>query len=109
MRVPTEVVKQRMQTGMHNSISATAQDILKSEGPIGLYRGYGATLIREIPFSLLQFPLYESLKTAIKEYTGREAKSYEAAVCKYRYDSYHYIVGITRNIPFITHYHLSFL
>ena len=83
VRVPTEVVKQRMQTGMHDSISATANDILKNEGPMGLYRGYGATLIREIPFSLIQFPLYESLKSGIKTYTGRDAKSYEAAICEY--------------------------
>jgi solute carrier family 25 (mitochondrial S-adenosylmethionine transporter), member 26 len=28
----------------------------------GLYRGYGITLMREIPFAMIQFPIYESLK-----------------------------------------------
>lgn len=33
----------------------------KSGMPIigGLYKGYGITIMREIPFALIQFPLYE--------------------------------------------------
>lgn len=30
----------------------------------GLYSGFGITLMREIPFALIQFPLYESLKVS---------------------------------------------
>lgn len=28
----------------------------------GFYTGYGITIMREIPFSLVQFPLYEMMK-----------------------------------------------
>lgn len=36
--------------------------ILRSEGGFGLYRGFTATIQREIPFSAVQFPIYEYLK-----------------------------------------------
>ena len=67
VRVPTEVIKQRMQTGMHSSISHTTREIFSNEGGvIGLYRGFGITIMREIPFALVQFPIYEFLKVRIR-------------------------------------------
>lgn len=61
VRVPVEVVKQRTQakggTSWYNLLST-----IKSEGIRGLYRGYKTTVAREIPFSLIQFPLWEYLK-----------------------------------------------
>lgn len=64
IRVPVEVVKQRTQakggTSWFNLLST-----VKSEGVKGLYRGYGTTVAREIPFSLIQFPLWEYLKTKL--------------------------------------------
>ena len=35
---------------------------LKSEGVIGLWKGVGATLLRDVPFSSVYFPLYEYLR-----------------------------------------------
>lgn len=63
VRVPTEVVKQRMQANMSNSILETVNQINRHEGGVlGLFKGFGITLMREIPFSLVQFPLYEYFK-----------------------------------------------
>lgn len=66
VRVPSEVVKQRVQAGQHSRSSHALKAILSNfsgEGSIrGLYRGYGTTLLREIPFTAIQFPLYEKLK-----------------------------------------------
>mmetsp|Transcript_15611 Transcript_15611/g.20346 ORF Transcript_15611/g.20346 Transcript_15611/m.20346 type:complete len:291 (-) Transcript_15611:299-1171(-) len=69
VRVPTEVVKARMQTARTKlSMVDTIRTILneplsgassKPAGLSGLYRGFGITLMREIPFSMIQFPLYE--------------------------------------------------
>ncbi|GAA5824430.1 hypothetical protein JCM11251_000419 [Rhodosporidiobolus azoricus] len=69
IRVPTEVVKQRSQT---SSAGTGSLDVFKSvwnnQGLRGFYRGFGSTVAREIPFSLLQFPLYERLKLLLAQY-----------------------------------------
>lgn len=68
IRVPIEIVKQKRQT---NKVHHRAIDILmhayKSEGLInGIYKGYGITIMRDIPFSIIQYPLWESLKAITK-------------------------------------------
>ncbi|PKS13077.1 hypothetical protein jhhlp_000418 [Lomentospora prolificans] len=69
VRVPTEVVKQRAQAGQFKSSAAALADILGKRKEIGLaglrrelYRGWGITVFREIPFTVIQFPLWEALK-----------------------------------------------
>jgi solute carrier family 25 S-adenosylmethionine transporter 26 len=66
VRVPTEVVKQRAQAVQHPSSAASLMHILRSNSGIGLvrelYRGGGITLLREIPFTIIQFPLWEAMK-----------------------------------------------
>jgi solute carrier family 25 S-adenosylmethionine transporter 26 len=66
VRVPTEVVKQRMQTGMYSSFSETIRQTYKEGGSkVGsFYKGFGITIMREIPFSLIQFPMYEFMKVS---------------------------------------------
>ncbi|KAH7311705.1 mitochondrial carrier domain-containing protein [Stachybotrys elegans] len=70
IRVPTEVVKQRAQAGLHGGSSAAALRAilaLRSSQGFGsmwreLYRGWGITVFREVPFTVIQFPLWEALK-----------------------------------------------
>lgn len=63
VRVPTEVIKQKMQTGVHASFPEALAHIFKHEAGIrGFYKGYMITIMREIPFALIQFPIYEYLK-----------------------------------------------
>nr|XP_035131953.1 S-adenosylmethionine mitochondrial carrier protein isoform X6 [Callithrix jacchus] len=62
IRVPSEVVKQRAQVSASTRTFQIFSNILHEEGIQGLYRGYKSTVLREIPFSLVQFPLWESLK-----------------------------------------------
>ncbi|KAK0708950.1 mitochondrial carrier domain-containing protein [Lasiosphaeria miniovina] len=83
VRVPTEVVKQRAQAGQHGGSSGAAlRAILTLRAtPAGLagvwrelYRGWGITVMREVPFTVLQFPLWEALKAwgrERRERTGR--------------------------------------
>jgi solute carrier family 25 S-adenosylmethionine transporter 26 len=48
----------------------------------GLYRGYGITLFREIPFAAIQFPLYEKMKIAWAERQGiLQVNPLQAATC----------------------------
>ncbi|TIC19285.1 L domain-like protein [Wallemia mellicola] len=84
IRVPTEVVKSRQQTMAYGSVSSlkAAQLLLSQEGLNGFYRGFGITVFREIPFTSIQFPLYEYLKSRVAKYRNRDhARPYEGALC----------------------------
>lgn len=62
--VPKEVIKQQLQVQTRNGggAMATIGSIVKQKGIAGLYTGYGATLLRNIPSATLRFVLYEELK-----------------------------------------------
>ncbi|KAK2438715.1 S-adenosylmethionine carrier 1, chloroplastic/mitochondrial [Trifolium repens] len=62
VRVPTEVVKQRMQTGQFTSASNAVRFIASKEGFRGFYAGYGSFLLRDLPFDAIQFCLYEQIR-----------------------------------------------
>ncbi|KDR83113.1 hypothetical protein GALMADRAFT_238935 [Galerina marginata CBS 339.88] len=86
IRVPTEVVKTRTQTSTYGALGgssfAAAKLVLTNEGLRGFYRGFGITVMREIPFTSLQFPLYELLKLQLSRKLNRKPLyAHEAAVC----------------------------
>ena len=91
VRVPTEVIKQNMQSGSSpTSLVQTWNTILAQKNANafassifgGLYRGYGITLFREIPFAFIQFPLYESFKSSWANYQSiPEVSPFQAACC----------------------------
>lgn len=81
IRVPTEVVKQRTQACPSTNTYQVLLATLREEGVRGLYRGYGSTVLREIPFSLVQFPLWEYLKALWSRRQGHTLYSWQAAVC----------------------------
>ena len=65
VRVPTEVIKQRYQAnvlGNARSLPQNLAHVLEKDGIGGFYKGFGITIMREIPFAFIQFPLYESMK-----------------------------------------------
>ncbi|KIW06650.1 uncharacterized protein PV09_02358 [Verruconis gallopava] len=69
VRVPTEVVKQRAQAVQYPSSAAALMGILGQRRTVGLvgvwrelYRGWSITIMREVPFTVIQFPLWEGLK-----------------------------------------------
>ncbi|KAK0415860.1 hypothetical protein QR680_012159 [Steinernema hermaphroditum] len=81
VRVPTELIKQRAQANAGRTMTAIAGLIYKNDGLFGFYRGYISTVAREIPFSLIEFPLWEYLKVKVAEYQGRECSPLESAAC----------------------------
>ncbi|RDA82414.1 hypothetical protein CP532_5967 [Ophiocordyceps camponoti-leonardi (nom. inval.)] len=76
VRVPVEVVKQRAQAGLHGGSSASALGAILAgykDHPVTgrgsmarvwkeLYRGWGITVFRELPFTAIQFPLWEAMR-----------------------------------------------
>ncbi|CAL5870927.1 uncharacterized protein PFLUO_LOCUS5169 [Penicillium psychrofluorescens] len=102
VRVPTEVIKQRAQAGLFGGSSlaalkdilalrhaetpktasgAAAQSVVPASRGYGavireLYRGAGITIAREIPFTVLQFTMWESMKeTYAQRYLRAETGS----------------------------------
>ncbi|KAK6438308.1 S-adenosylmethionine transporter [Oleoguttula sp. CCFEE 5521] len=69
VRVPTEVVKQRAQAGVAKGSREALSGILSLSRTHGfgtmwreLYRGWSITVMREVPFTVIQFPLWEGMK-----------------------------------------------
>ncbi|KAH0617084.1 hypothetical protein JD844_028722 [Phrynosoma platyrhinos] len=43
------------------SATMIAKDVLRTQGLAGLYKGLGATLLRDVPFSVIYFPLFANI------------------------------------------------
>lgn len=83
LRVPTEIIKQRRQVSNRKVLNIILRTY-RQEGFIkGFYRGYGSTVLREVPFSLIQFPLWEYFKTSYRRYFKNNIplESFEVATC----------------------------
>ncbi|KAF2656658.1 mitochondrial carrier [Lophiostoma macrostomum CBS 122681] len=82
VRVPTEVIKQRAQASQHPSSLSALTHILSQRHVHGyahvwqeLYRGWSITILREVPFTVIQFPLWEALKRYRCAASGRQEVS----------------------------------
>ncbi|XP_068613290.1 mitochondrial glutamate carrier 1-like [Brachionichthys hirsutus] len=53
------------------SATRITADLLKTRGLAGLYRGAGATLMRDVPFSMIYFPLFANLNALGQEGAGK--------------------------------------
>lgn len=80
IRVPTEVVKQRMQTGQFSSAPNAVRLIISKEGSAGLYAGYGSFLLRDLPFDAIQFCIYEQLRIGYRVMAKRDLNDPETAI-----------------------------
>ncbi|XP_040017756.2 mitochondrial glutamate carrier 1 isoform X2 [Gasterosteus aculeatus] len=52
------------------SATSITVELLKTRGLAGLYRGAGATLMRDVPFSMIYFPLFANLNALGREAAG---------------------------------------
>lgn len=81
VRVPFEVVKQRAQTYSNMSSLQTFKFSLQQEGYKGLYRGYWNTVFREVPFSFIQYPLWEFLKMKWSSHQLHPVHAWQSSIC----------------------------
>ncbi|KAF2731191.1 mitochondrial carrier [Polyplosphaeria fusca] len=70
---PAEVIKQNAQmVSATSSTNATIQTLAKfRSNPMALWRGYTALAGRNLPFTALQFPLFERLKEEVRSWRDR--------------------------------------
>ena len=80
--VPTEVIKQRRQTSKENlPCLRIAKLAVEQEGILGLYRGFGSTMLRDLPFVIVEFPLWEWMRTKWRSKVERKLTAIEEGVC----------------------------
>lgn len=62
---PIEMVRTKMQAtgGQNNNVTATVRAAVRNEGWLSLWRGLGATLLRDVPFSAVYWTGYEYFKS----------------------------------------------
>jgi Ca2+-binding EF-hand superfamily protein len=81
VRIPCEVLKQRLQAGQYPGVWTAISTVMKKDGPRGLFRGSTATLSREIPFYVIGMVAYEQFKKAAlahsREKRGRDLEAWE--------------------------------
>ncbi|GMH35620.1 hypothetical protein BSKO_03488 [Bryopsis sp. KO-2023] len=75
VRIPCEVLKQRLQVGSHDNAQEALATALRVDGPKGLFRGTAATLAREVPFYMFGMMFYQVLKKVFRgEMFGGEGR-----------------------------------
>ena len=81
LRVPCELVKQRLQAGVYATLPAAWQ-ALRVAGPRGFYvpGALSAHLARDIPFGVIMFLAYESMRSALQRRHG-EPTPWLGALC----------------------------
>lgn len=77
MRIPCEVLKQRLQAGQFNHVGEALVGTWQQDGLSGFFRGTGMTLCRELPFYVAGSSLYTSSKKAVQKFLRRELEPWE--------------------------------
>ncbi|KAJ0976625.1 hypothetical protein J5N97_012099 [Dioscorea zingiberensis] len=79
--VPKELITQRMQAGARGRSWEVMLRILEKDGVLGLYAGYSATLLRNIPAGVLSYSSFEYLKAFVLSRTGKSHLEPLQSVC----------------------------
>lgn len=80
-RVPYEVIKQRMQFGLHTSAFEALRHSIRTEGPLGLFSDgkLVSQVMRDVPYAMVTLVSYEVLQTLfakrVREQSGTESKA----------------------------------
>lgn len=80
LRVPVDNVKQKLQAGLYHRTRDALRGVSR-HGVRGFYDGFLSTLWREIPFVLIQFPMYEWFKVLWGDARECPPTPFEASIC----------------------------
>jgi solute carrier family 25 (mitochondrial S-adenosylmethionine transporter), member 26 len=76
-RVPQEVLKQRIQADIYPNLAVALRETLGSGGPAALYKGWLATISRDVPWNALSFMFHGRAKRLFASVKGRQPKNDE--------------------------------
>ncbi|KAJ6834407.1 protein MITOFERRINLIKE 1, chloroplastic [Iris pallida] len=79
--VPKELITQRMQAGASGRSWEVMLRIIEKDGILGLYAGYSATLLRNLPAGILSYSSFEYLKAFVLGKTGKGYLEPAESVC----------------------------
>lgn len=79
--VPKELITQRMQAGAKGRSWEVLLKILEKDGILGLYAGYSATLLRNLPAGVLSYSSFEYLKATVLSKTKQAYLEPIQSVC----------------------------
>ncbi|KNC76431.1 hypothetical protein SARC_11071 [Sphaeroforma arctica JP610] len=105
--VPLEVLKTRMQVQAmcssrrhepYVSLAHAVQNVLKNEGWKGFYRGYSATMFREIPYAAVFFLVYEEVKRHVFS-RGYSPDTHQHETSQDTYEDTQSCENITSTVP----------
>ncbi|KAJ4977901.1 hypothetical protein NE237_008681 [Protea cynaroides] len=77
VRIPCEVLKQRLQAGIFDNVGEAIVGTLSKDGLKGFFRGTGATLFREVPFYVAGMGLYAESKKVAQQLLNRDLEPWE--------------------------------
>lgn len=86
IRVPVDITRQQARIDRNLSTFALLNKLVHTEGVYRrLFRQLSSTVIRELPFCSIKFPVWEFLKYTVESShlhrDGSEIKAYESAIC----------------------------
>lgn len=82
MRMPFEVVKQTAQAGGNFTTKEAFLHILRCDGFRGLYSGFLSSISRDVPYVVLQMPMWEFFKKTVARHSSRtEVTATESGLC----------------------------
>jgi solute carrier family 25 S-adenosylmethionine transporter 26 len=70
-----------MQAGIDVTTEAAVKNIYAANGVPGFFSGAAALALRDLPFDVIQFPIYEYLKVALARQLRRPLQTWELAFC----------------------------
>jgi len=67
---PLELIRTKMQSQKMpwSDVTKCLKELVSTQGVRGLWNGYTATLLRDVPFSALYWPLYEASRDNLRRY-----------------------------------------
>ena len=76
---PLDRARTMIQDEGRRSVTAVCGDVLRAEGPLGLFRGNAVTALKVVPATALQFAIFHNMKDHIRRGKGAEANALDAS------------------------------